>query len=233
MADNEWETEIYARGRQLNRWPFSELVSDITRLTVDVDRSMLSVLDLGCGAGNNTWFLLDSGFDVCGLDISPTAVQFARDRLRRLGFDGADLRVGSATHLPWDEGRFDLVVDRGTLCQLVIDDVGTVTSEVDRVLKAGGLFLSYNLLGWNSSDRELGEEFTRRSFHRFTGGRMAKNPMATFFDEFEIAELWKPLQVDRLIRHVVTEPLRGTTEEHFTVHASKPVSADPTTEIGG
>lgn len=232
MADNEWETEIYAKGRQLNRWPFSELVSDVTRLTFDVDRSTLSVLDLGCGAGNNTWFFLDSGFDVCGLDISPTAVQFARDRLRLLGFDGPDLRVGSATQLPWDEGRFDLVVDRGTLCQLVIDDVDKVTSEVDRVLKAGGLFLSYNLLGWNSSDRELGAEFIPRSFHRFTGGRMAKNPMATFFDESLIADLWKPLRVDRLIRHVLTEPSRGTAEEHFTVHASKSVSADPTTEIG-
>lgn len=231
MADNEWETEIYAKGRQLNRWPFSELVSDITRMTLDVDRSALSVLDLGCGAGNNTWFFMDSGFDVCGIDISPTAVQFARDRLRLLGFEDPDLRVGSATQLPWEDARFDFVVDRSTLCQLVIDDVDRTTREVDRVLKPGGRFLSYNLLGWNSSDRNLGQEFAPRSFHGFTGGRMAKVPIATFFDESLISDLWRPLRVDRLLRHVVTEPGTGMTEEHFTVHASKSISADSPAEI--
>lgn len=30
MNNNDWETEIYAKGRQINRWPFSDLVSDVS-----------------------------------------------------------------------------------------------------------------------------------------------------------------------------------------------------------
>lgn len=221
MVADAWETEFYARGQQLNRWPFSDLVSDVMRLSAASDRSQMSALDLGCGAGNNAWFLLDAGFRVAGIDISPTAVRIAGNRLAELGFADVDLRVGSFAQLPWDDGSFDLVVDRGSLGQATLDDVAATLSEVRRVLKPGGLLLSYNLFGWNDSDRKFGIELAPRSFGRFSGGRFWRSPMTTFFDDDLIREMWAPLVVKRVVRHQVSFGEEDDHEEHYTVHAMR------------
>lgn len=222
MVTNSWETDIYSKGRQLNRWPFSDVVADVTRLTAGADRAALSVLDLGCGAGNNVWYFLDAGFQVCGIDISPTAVKVALDRMHELGFDAPDLRVGDFTELPWADCRFDLVVDRGSLSQVTIEDAMKTLSEVNRVLKPGGALLNYNLYGWNNSGREYGLEIAPRSYGHFSGGRfLGGSPFRTFYEKQLIVDLWKPLRVNRLLRHEIVADGSDAVEEHFTVHASK------------
>jgi SAM-dependent methyltransferase len=223
MSDNEWETEVYARGRQVNRWPFSDLVSDVMNTTAGQDRSSLSVLELGCGTGNNVWFFLELGMNVCGLDISPTAIEIARQRVAELGFEQPDLRIGSITKLPWQDGAFDLVIDRSALPHLRIDEVSATVREVSRVLKPGGRFFSYYLFGWNSSCRKLGHEFAPRSFRGFTGGRFAKGPTATLFDAPLIHELWQPLSIEQLRRHEITVEGTDVVEEFFDVRAVKDV----------
>jgi len=35
------------------------------------------LLEMGCGAGNLTVWLAGQGFEVCGVDISPTAISWA------------------------------------------------------------------------------------------------------------------------------------------------------------
>ena len=37
-------------------------------------------LDLCCGAGTNTVYLAEKGFEVTGMDISPTAVDIAKEK---------------------------------------------------------------------------------------------------------------------------------------------------------
>jgi SAM-dependent methyltransferase len=221
MSENKWESEVYAVGRQINRWPFTQLVSDVTRMAARSTISGTSVLELGCGTGNNVWFLLDSGFEVCGIDIAPTAVAIARENSRRLGYK-PDLRVGDIAELPWHAESFDLVIDRGTLSQVTLAEMATTLSEVHRVLKPGGMFLSYNLFGWNCSGRIHGVEVSPRSYADFTGGRFFSNsPMTTFLDAPLIAEMWLPLRIVKLLRHEVSEVGSEEVEEYYTVHATK------------
>lgn len=222
MASNEWETEVYARGRQVNRWPFSDLVADVMRISRTAPCAVRSVLELGCGTGNNMWFLLDSGFEACGIDISPTAVTIARERLQRLGFDGLDLRVGSVAELPWERESFDIVLDRGTLSQVTLADLKRTIAEVHRVLRPGGLMFSYNVFGWNHPGRELGVEVAPRSYSGFSGGRFfAKTPLTTFLDVPLIRDVWWPLRITKLERHDVKDVASGAAEEYYTVHAIK------------
>lgn len=61
------------------------------------------VLDVGCGAGRHAVALSAAGSEVVGVDSSPGAVEVARDR-------GVDARIGSATALPGDIGRFTAVL---------------------------------------------------------------------------------------------------------------------------
>jgi len=42
-------------------------------------------LDLGCGAGNYAIYLAGRGFEVTGIDISPSAIEYARDNAKKKG----------------------------------------------------------------------------------------------------------------------------------------------------
>ena len=82
----DWEKDIYAKGMQLNDWPYSEVVSDIMKLTSGKDRRQLRILEIGCGACNNLWFAAEVGFQVSGIDISKTAIEYGRITFRKSWF---------------------------------------------------------------------------------------------------------------------------------------------------
>jgi ubiquinone/menaquinone biosynthesis C-methylase UbiE len=74
-----------------------------------VDRSTRgSLLDVGCGPGLLLEVLAgqDGGLDLAGLDITPEMIRVAKERLGAR----ADLRVGDAESLPWEDGRFDYLL---------------------------------------------------------------------------------------------------------------------------
>lgn len=70
-------------------------------------------LDVACGAGRNALFLAESGFDVDALDISPAALDRARESAaaRGLGVDwiAGDLEAGIAPYVA-ENARYALIV---------------------------------------------------------------------------------------------------------------------------
>jgi SAM-dependent methyltransferase len=218
---NEWEDDVYAQGRQINRWPFTEVVSDMTKITRGQHKGSLRVLDLGCGTGNNLWFLCDAGFQVSGIDISPSAVAAARGSLAARGFAEVDLRIGDSRSLPFEDGQFDVVLDRGVLTCLPPEGVAEALAEIRRVLKPGGWVLSYYLFGMENSDRLYGQAKGPRTFENFTEGRFFGHPPVTFFDFEWIQELWARFEVAALERHHITRQGTSFLEERFHVKARK------------
>jgi SAM-dependent methyltransferase len=93
-------------------------------------RAGMQVLDAGCGPGGNSAWLLP-GNHVTGLDVSPEALRFARDRHPEM-----TVRRGDITDLPFADESFDLVLVI-TVLYLVDDDVRALR-EVTRVLRPGG-----------------------------------------------------------------------------------------------
>jgi SAM-dependent methyltransferase len=71
------------------------------------------VLELGCGTGTNAIFLAQQGFDVTAVDLSPTALERAREKAAqakvKINFVEADV-----TALPDLGGPFPFMFDRGT-----------------------------------------------------------------------------------------------------------------------
>lgn len=97
-----------------------------------------ALIEVGCGAGNLTAHLVRAGYRVSGVDISPTAVAWARERLAELRLSAA-LRVGNALDLAgWPDGSFDVAVD--SLCWhcIIGCDRQRFLSAVRRVLRPGG-----------------------------------------------------------------------------------------------
>ena len=80
--DNQWENQIYKKGKQINSYPFDEVVSDVNRMFRDLNVSNFKSFRSGCGTGNNSKFLLDYGFgNVIGIDGSKSAIKIARDKI--------------------------------------------------------------------------------------------------------------------------------------------------------
>lgn len=69
-----------------------------------------TVLDVGCGAGENALFLAERGHPVVGVDGSPTGLAQARERARVRGFE-IEFVEDDATRLRTLAQRFDTVLD--------------------------------------------------------------------------------------------------------------------------
>lgn len=96
------------------------------------------VLDAGCGNGRNTVVLVNYFYKVCGMDLSPKLIEFAKKRLGKK----ADLQVGNVTSLPYDDEFFDSVFSLAVFHHLDNkQDRVKAFQEVYRVLKKGGFFL--------------------------------------------------------------------------------------------
>lgn len=101
----------------------------------------LTALEIGCGTGPISCCLASRGLAVRGIDVSPTALEMARQHAAARGlavrFDAADICL-----MPEQPDRYDLIVDGHCLHCLVWDDHRRqALSAIRRLLGPGGLFL--------------------------------------------------------------------------------------------
>ncbi len=93
------------------------------------------VLDIGCGPGWYTVQYCLGGAEVFAIDLSSSAVQICKEHLKYRNLV-ADVKVGNAEDLSFDDGTFDLVVSPGVLHHT--PNLIKAFQEVYRVLKPGG-----------------------------------------------------------------------------------------------
>lgn len=92
-----------------------------------------TLLEVGCGPGLFLEHFWDQGFDVDGLDPSPAMLKAARNRMGKK----ADLHLGHAEHLPFDDKDYDFVVLITAL--EFCEDPGLALREAVRVARKGVL----------------------------------------------------------------------------------------------
>lgn len=96
-----------------------------------------SVLDVGCGTGENFKYLAGAR-SVDAIDISPEMVSLAADRVRALRLP-AEVRVADAADLPYPDDSFDSVVSAFSTC--TFPDYVAAFREMERVTRPGGRIL--------------------------------------------------------------------------------------------
>ncbi len=119
-------------------------------------------IDLGCGAGLEAIYLSRSGFDVTGVDFSPTAIRLARKRARA---EGAEVNFvkDDLTELRHVSGAFDFLVDFGTLDDLSQEDRDSYMKNVLPLSHRGSRFLLKcfeNELPSDEVERRFGDHFS-------------------------------------------------------------------------
>jgi ubiquinone/menaquinone biosynthesis C-methylase UbiE len=161
MADvavnfKDWErAEIRRSDQEARHTPSHQLTADETQiarymsppldsaypleyvyaLAGDIDGK--TVLDLGCGSGQNSLLLARRGAEVIGVDISHALLALARQRLAVNGCADAAVRFvpASAHRLPIPDASVDMVVGIAILHHL---DLDATSREVFRILRPGG-----------------------------------------------------------------------------------------------
>ena len=149
---NEWES-IYARGEQQAIWPWSDLVSAVSRIKAQFDPGGVRVLELGAGAGANIPFLLTLGFEYQGVEGSPTTVERLLNRFPQL--EGKIL-CADFSCMDLGDYEFDLIVDRASVTHNTTDGIRATLDACYKSLKVGGYYIGIDWFSTKHSDIQLG-----------------------------------------------------------------------------
>jgi len=158
-------------------------------------------IDLGCGTGNYAIYLAGLGFQVTGIDISPTAIKIAEEHANKKGiqcnFLVADL-LGT-----WVEvgGTFDFAYDWELLHHIFPEQRKRYVENVAKILNPGGKYLS---VCFSERDPQFGGL-----------GKYRETPLGTllyFSSEDELRGLFEP---HLNIRELRTIEVRGKAAPHL------------------
>jgi 2-polyprenyl-3-methyl-5-hydroxy-6-metoxy-1,4-benzoquinol methylase len=125
---------------------FHDDLRKITLLDQIPKRDYENVLDIGCGQGFITNNL--PGKNVYGVDISETAIKFARKSNTKV-----DYSVGSIFEIDkLVEIKFDLIIITGVLYpQYIGNSSSLIYLLIDKILRPNGILISVHINEWYSS----------------------------------------------------------------------------------
>ena len=119
-------------------WDIGRAQSEI--VTLEENGSIRGrVLDAGCGTGENALYLASKGYQVRGVDLSPTAIAKARAKATERGLS-VEFAVHDVLDLEGLDQEFDTVIDSGVFHTFSDEDGPRLVASVASVLPPGGAY---------------------------------------------------------------------------------------------
>lgn len=144
------------------------------------------VLDIGCGPGRNTLYLQSCGFSATGVDFSPTAIAWAKERNADRGLY-AHFVNDSIFQIDLQSEAYDVIYDAGLLHHIPPHRRADYLTLVSGCLKPGGLFglVCFNALGGNVlTDDEIYSQWSLKGGLAFSRDQIEQ----LFSEDFEMLE---------------------------------------------
>jgi ubiquinone/menaquinone biosynthesis C-methylase UbiE len=118
------------------------------------------VLDVGCGTGYTACHITNKfGCRVAGIDTSAILLNMAINRAKKLGvISNVLFKKANAEHIPFPDNTFDVVLSESVLS---LCESKKVISEIHRVLKKDGVFLSNEVTYIKKPSDKLSRYFSK------------------------------------------------------------------------
>lgn len=195
--DSTWEKVF--QSQEWGKYPSESLIQFIARNFYKKDKSNIKLLEVGCGSGANIWYMSREGFNVTGIDGSKTAINIAKDRLKKENLY-AQFIVGDIVKLPFNNFEFDAVIDNECLYANTEQNSLLIMSEINRVLKVDGLFYSRTF----SKEMFIGNKFDENDFEfkNISEGPLSGKGFVRLINEQKIKSIYerffKIISIDKL-----------------------------------
>ncbi|KAL6635114.1 hypothetical protein ACP70R_027785 [Stipagrostis hirtigluma subsp. patula] len=142
----DWYEEFYAtamdKGMKSYEAQGLQIAAYKAKLFSELSTAGKNVLELGVGTGPNfKYYTSNNGVSVIGVDPNKHMENYARKAALSAGLPSSNFtfRRGVAEALPAEDSSMDMVI--GTLVLCSVNNIEMALSEINRVLKPGGLYL--------------------------------------------------------------------------------------------
>ncbi|UCC20299.1 MAG: class I SAM-dependent methyltransferase [Promethearchaeota archaeon] len=103
------------------------------------ERGVQKILDVGSGTGRHLVFFSKKGFQVYGFDSSPKGITIAKKWLEEENLIGSLKLHRMEKKFPYQDKFFDAIISIQAMHHNKIKDILVTVSEIERVLKTGGM----------------------------------------------------------------------------------------------
>ncbi len=137
-------------------------------------RQFHSLLEIGCGTGQDSLYFKEHGLNVVCVDMSPTMIEFCRNK-------GLDALVMDFANLTFPDESFDAVWALNCLLHVPKAELSGVLAGIQRVLRPGGLFYMGVYGGHNSEGVWEEDDYKPKRFFSFFDEETLTKTLAEFF----------------------------------------------------
>ncbi len=143
MTNQETYQNLYRKNQGFLRYP-ADWVIRFHNMYLRPNIPGGRLLDYGCGAGNNSYFFIEQGYEVYGIDVADAALPLIKRNLESRHLDASLIDRFSIVppdniSLPFENDYFDVVVSNQVLYYLASEEqIRKVCKELSRVLRPGG-----------------------------------------------------------------------------------------------
>lgn len=154
------------------------------------------ILDLGCGSGNDTLYLISKGKDVISCDQSENAIQ---NIVKNFPEVKEAKCFNMLDGLPFESGSFDVIIADLCLHYFSEADTKAILSEIRRILTPGG-HLIFRVNSVNDVNHGAGQGLEIEP-HLF---ELESKEIKRFFDEKDIRFFFQDFEIEFLNEEIMT-----------------------------
>ena len=168
----------------------------LERFDTVIENTQKPILDLGCGGGNDTLYLITKGKQVISCDQSENAI---RNIIKNFPEVKEARCFNMLDGIPFEDNSFDVVIADLCLHYFNDEDTKRIISDIHRILTPGGhLFLRVNSINDVNHGAGQGVELEHHVFES------EGNTIKRFFDEDDIRYYFRDFTIEFLNEEIMT-----------------------------